>query len=146
MNWKDVMYMAQKGSPSPDRRVEKTDEEWAALLTPEEFRITRKKGTEPAFTGEYCEAHTPGQYECKCCSELLFDSNLKFDSRSGWPSFTEPAKDNVIKYELDYTFGMSRVEVMCNVCDCHLGHVFPDGPEPTGLRYCINSASITLRA
>ena len=145
MNWKDVMYLAQKRVSVLDRRVEKTDEEWAAQLSPEEFRITRKKETEPAFTGEYCEAHVPGQYECKCCSELLFNSNLKFESTSGWPSFTEPAKDHVIKYELDYSYGMSRIEVMCNVCDCHLGHVFPDGPEPTGLRYCINSASITLR-
>ncbi len=145
MNWKDVMYMAQKGSPAPDRRVQKTDAEWAEILSPDVFRITRKKGTEMAFSGEYCESHEPGKYACRCCDELLFDSNLKFESRSGWPSFTEPVKDNVIKYELDYSHGMSRIEVMCNVCDCHLGHVFPDGPKPSGLRFCVNSASIVLK-
>lgn len=144
MNWNDVIKYANKGSLTPDRRVEKTEEEWKSELSPEQFRITRKKGTEMAFSGEYCEAHEPGKYACRCCNEPLFDSGLKFDSHSGWPSFTEPIKDNAIKYEKDTSFGMVRVEVMCNVCDAHLGHVFPDGPEPTGLRYCINSESIQL--
>ena len=144
MRWTDVLSLAKKGSPAPDRRVEKTDEEWLKTLTPEEFRITRKKGTERAFTGEYCEAHEPGLYGCRCCDTPLFDSSQKFESGTGWPSFTEPVKDNVIKYEADNSFGMTRVEVMCNVCDGHLGHVFPDGPRPTGLRFCINSASIRL--
>ena len=144
MNWKKVLEYAQKGNQIPPRRVEKTDADWAKELSEEEFYITRKKGTERAFTGEYCEAHVAGKYSCKCCDELLFDSTEKFDSRSGWPSFTVPVTDNVIKYEVDTTHGMTRVEVMCNVCDCHLGHVFPDGPEPSGLRYCINSASISL--
>lgn len=144
MNWNQVLDYIKNGIPAPSRRVEKTEVEWAEVLTEEEFRITRKKGTERAFTGEYCEAHEPGKYACKCCGELLFDSQLKFESHSGWPSFTEPVADNVINYDADFTHGMQRVEVLCNVCDCHLGHVFPDGPEPSGLRYCINSASIKL--
>lgn len=138
----DVLSYARNGSPAPDRRVEKSDEEWRKQLTEEEFHITREKGTERAFTGEYCEAHDPGLYACRCCGTLLFNSTEKFESGSGWPSFTIPVKDNVIKYEKDTSFGMTRVEVMCNVCDAHLGHVFPDGPAPTGLRYCINSTSI----
>lgn len=142
MKWLDVLRYAREGSPAPEKRVEKSDEEWQQELTPAEFLIVRKKGTERAFTGEYCEAHEPGLYACRCCGTLLFDSSTKFESRSGWPSFTIPVKDNVIKYEKDTSFGMTRVEVMCNVCDGHLGHVFPDGPPPTGLRYCINSASI----
>lgn len=145
MNWNQVLSYIKNGVPAPSRRVDKTEAEWAEILTEEEFRITRRKGTERAFTGEYCEAHQPGKYACKCCDELLFDSKLKFESHSGWPSFTEPVADNVINYEADFTHGMQRVEVLCNVCDCHLGHVFPDGPEPSGLRYCINSASIKLQ-
>lgn len=144
MKWLDVLKYAKEGSPEPDRRVVKTDEEWIKELTPEEFYVTRQKGTERAFSGEYCEAHEPGLYACRCCGTQLFDSTVKFESGTGWPSFTVPVKDNVIKYEKDTTFGMTRVEVMCNVCDCHLGHVFPDGPPPTGLRFCINSASIKL--
>ncbi|GIV34406.1 MAG: peptide-methionine (R)-S-oxide reductase [Chitinophagales bacterium] len=145
MNWNDVIHYVTHGSPSAERRVEKSDEEWKKMLSPEEYRITRQKGTERAFSGEYCEAHEPGLYACRCCGTILFDSRLKFDSGSGWPSFTEPVKDNVIKYQKDTSYGMTRVEVMCNVCDAHLGHVFPDGPPPTGLRYCINSASIRLQ-
>lgn len=144
MNWNDVIRYANTGSPKPDNRVEKTEQEWKALLSDEAFRIMRKKGTERAFTGEYCEAHEPGLYACRCCGTPLFDSNLKFESGSGWPSFTEPVKDNVINYVKDTSHGMLRVEVMCNVCDCHLGHVFPDGPPPSGLRFCINSVSIKL--
>ncbi|HEY3403848.1 MAG TPA: peptide-methionine (R)-S-oxide reductase MsrB [Ohtaekwangia sp.] len=142
MKWSDVLNYAQKGNLQPDKHVVKTDEEWKKLLTPEQFQITRKKGTERAFTGEYCEAHDPGLYACRCCDTPLFDSRVKFESGTGWPSFTQPVKDNVIKYEGDNSYGMYRVEVMCNVCEGHLGHVFPDGPPPTGLRFCINSASI----
>ncbi len=144
MNWNDVIRYAHNGSPKPDTRVEKTEQEWKALLSDEEFRVTRKKGTERAFTGEYCEAHEPGLYACRCCGTQLFDSNLKFESGSGWPSFTEPVKDNVINYVKDTSHGMTRVEVLCNICDCHLGHVFSDGPPPSGLRFCINSVSIKL--
>ena len=144
MKWIDVLKYANQGSPAPDKRVEKSDEEWKKILTDEQFYIARKKGTERAFTGEYCEAHDPGLYGCICCDTTLFDSRQKFDSGTGWPSFNEPVKENAIKYEKDRSYGMVRIEVMCNVCDCHLGHVFPDGPAPTGLRFCINSASIKL--
>ena len=125
-------------------KIEKSDEEWKNELSAEQFRITRKKGTEMAFTGEYCHAHDAGKYNCVCCNSPLFDSSIKFDSKSGWPSFTAPIKDNAINYVKDITLGMVRVEVMCNTCDAHLGHVFPDGPPPTGLRFCINSESIKL--
>jgi peptide-methionine (R)-S-oxide reductase len=144
MNWKDVISYANNGSPEPERRVVKTESEWKAQLTPEQYRVARKKGTEMAFTGAYCHAHEAGKYHCICCDTPLFDSSIKFDSKSGWPSFTEPIEQNAIKYEKDTAFGMVRVEVMCNVCDAHLGHVFPDGPKPTGLRFCINSESIRL--
>ena len=144
LNWNDVLNFANKGNLKPDRRVEKTDAEWKALLTPEQFRITRKKGTEPSFSGELCSRYDPGKYNCICCDTELFDSSIKFDSRTGWPSFTQPIKDNVISYEKDVSFGMVRVEVNCSVCDAHLGHVFPDGPPPSGLRYCINSESLRL--
>lgn len=144
MKWTDVLKYAREGSPAPDKKVEKSEAEWKEILTDEEFYITRQKGTERAFTGAYCEAHDPGLYACRCCGTELFDSGEKFESGSGWPSFTIPVRDNVIHYEKDTTFGMTRIEVTCNVCDAHLGHVFPDGPAPTGLRYCINSASIRL--
>ncbi|GAA5022346.1 peptide methionine sulfoxide reductase MsrB [Marivirga lumbricoides] len=143
-NWNEVIKQANHGSPEPPRKVEKTEKEWKEQLSPEQYQITRKKGTERAYTGAYCESHTPGKYACICCNTILFDSQLKFESNSGWPSFTEPYNDNVVKHEKDTSYGMVRVEVMCNVCDAHLGHVFPDGPEPSGLRYCINSASINL--
>ena len=143
-NWNEVIKLAKNGSPAPDKRVERSDDEWKSLLTSEQYRITRKKGTEVAYTGEYCHAHDSGKYNCICCDSPLFDSTIKYDSKSGWPSFTEPIKENVIKYEKDISLGMVRVEVMCNVCDAHLGHVFPDGPPPTGLRFCINSESIKL--
>lgn len=144
MKWLDVLQYVSKGNPLPPKRVEKSDEEWRKTLTEEEFYVTRKKGTERAFTGEYCEAHEPGLYACRCCGTVLFDSRTKFESGTGWPSFTIPVQQNVIKYTKDTSYGMTRVEVECNVCDCHLGHVFPDGPPPTGLRFCINSASIKL--
>jgi peptide-methionine (R)-S-oxide reductase len=144
MKWTDVLKFASDGNPAPPKRVEKSDDEWKKILSPEEFHVTRKKGTERAFTGEYCEAHEPGLYACRCCGTLLFDSQTKFESGTGWPSFAEPVEPNVIKYTQDNSHGWHRVEVECSVCDCHLGHVFPDGPPPTGLRFCINSASIKL--
>jgi methionine-R-sulfoxide reductase len=144
INWNDVIRWANNGNPTPPRRVEKSDAEWKEILTTEQYQIARKKGTERAYTGAYCEAHEPGKYACICCGTTLFDSNLKFESGSGWPSFTEPAAENVIGYIKDNSHGMVRVEVTCNVCDAHLGHIFPDGPEPSGLRYCVNSASIQL--
>jgi len=144
MKWLDVLQYTSKGNEIPPHRIEKSEEEWRKLLTPEEFQVCRKKGTERAFSGEYCEAHEPGIYACRCCGTVLFDSRTKFESKSGWPSFAEPVEDNVIKYTKDKSFGMTRIEVECSVCDCHLGHVFPDGPQPTGLRFCINSLSIRL--
>lgn len=141
MNWKDVLNYTKNG-PAPEMKVNKTEAEWKELLTEEQFRVTRQHGTEAPFSGEYCESHSPGVYACVCCGTELFDSSLKFDSGTGWPSFTEPVKGNVIRYIQDMSYGMQRIEVQCNVCDAHLGHVFPDGPPPTGLRYCINSLSL----
>ncbi len=144
LTWADIVRFTQTGNPAPDMRVEKSDEEWKKLLSPEEFQVARKKGTERAFTGEYCEAHEAGRYACRCCGTLLFDSSLKFESGTGWPSFTQPFRKNGISYNADRSYGIYRIEVCCNTCDAHLGHVFPDGPKPGGLRYCINSASIRL--
>ncbi|GFD76990.1 peptide-methionine (R)-S-oxide reductase [Tenacibaculum mesophilum] len=144
LTWKDVINFAVNGNPTPDKRVEKTATEWQELLTTEQFRVTRQKGTERPNSGALCSVYDAGKYKCVCCGTPLFDSTIKFSSGTGWPSFTQPIKENAIQYEKDTTFGMVRVEVMCNTCDAHLGHVFPDGPEPSGLRYCINSASMIL--
>ena len=133
---------AKAGTHLMARKVEKTLEEWAQTLTPTQLRVAREKGTERAFTGEYDGHKGDGVYNCICCGEELFDSQHKYDSGSGWPSFYQPASDDVIDEERDSTLGMVRTEVMCDACGAHLGHVFPDGPRPTGLRYCINSASL----
>jgi len=144
LTWKDLLHFASKGNPTPDQRVEKTDTEWKEILTPEQFRITRKQGTERPFSGELCSIYEAGKYYCICCNAPLFDSTIKFDSSSGWPSFSQPITKNSVQYHKDVSFGMVRVEVLCNSCDAHLGHVFPDGPPPSGLRYCINSVSMQL--
>lgn len=146
MTWKDVIHYATKGNPIPDSIITKTDAEWKAQLTEEQYQITRLKGTDRAFTGEHCSTYDTGKYNCTCCDTPLFDSSIKFNSNSGWPSFTDPIKDNAVKYFKDTTHGMIRVEILCNTCDAHLGHVFPDGPEPSGLRFCVNSTSIQLEA
>ena len=143
-NWTDILRLATNGAPAPPRRVEKTKEEWKAQLTPQQFHVTREHGTERPFTGEYCEAHEAGLYACACCGTPLYDSRTKFESGTGWPSFTEAVTENAVRYKADSSYGMVRVEVLCNVCDAHQGHVFPDGPRPSGLRFCINSAAIKL--
>ncbi len=124
------------------RKVDKSDAEWRAELTPERYQVCREKGTEPAFTGRYHASKERGLYTCGCCGEPLFSSEEKFDSGTGWPSFWQPTEPNAIATQEDGSHGMRRTEVHCRSCGAHLGHVFPDGPRPTGLRYCINSVSL----
>ncbi len=126
-------------------KIKKSDEEWQELLSEEQFQVTRRHGTERPFSGEYCDSKAPGTYVCVCCGQPLFHSKEKFDSGSGWPSYWQPISDDVIETTEDTSHGMRRTEVHCSRCDAHLGHVFPDGPPPTGLRYCINSLSLKLQ-
>lgn len=127
-------------------KIHRSEEEWRQRLTSEEFGISRKKGTEPPFSGRYADCKKAGVYRCACCGQPLFDSNKKYDSGSGWPSFWAPINEGAIAKAFDGSHGMGRIEVLCSACDAHLGHLFDDGPEPTGLRYCINSASLQLKA
>jgi len=137
----DSQSPEQKG-PAVPRKVAKPDEEWRRSLTPEQYAVTREKGTEPPFTGAYYSFKGTGVYRCVCCGNEVFGSETKFDSGTGWPSFRAPVSEQSIRTEHDTSLGVARTEVLCSRCDAHLGHVFPDGPPPTGLRYCINSVAL----
>ena len=141
-DWNEVITRASRGNPAPDRRVEKSAAEWRSQLDPDVFRITREAATERPFSSDLCGLFEPGIYGCACCGTALFDAGAKFESHSGWPSFTSPLRDNVVDYVSDDGHGMQRIETRCSTCDAHLGHVFPDGPAPTGLRYCINALAL----
>lgn len=142
LTWNTILEFIRNGNPAPPRIISRTPEEWKERLTPEQYRVTREKGTEPAGTDASCTLFKPGLYTCVCCDNLLFDASEKFNSGTGWPSFTQPILPNAIRYSLDTSHGMQRVEACCNVCGAHLGHVFPDGPAPSGLRYCMNSVAL----
>lgn len=142
LNWQDVVTYANQGNPAPDRTLHLSDAEWQTRLSDKQYYVMRQHGTERPFSDQMCELFEPGQYRCVGCQTMLFDSGSKFDSQTGWPSFSQPFKTNAVSYHLDQTLAQIRVEVRCNCCEAHLGHVFPDGPRPSGLRYCINAVAI----
>lgn len=142
LNWKTVLERARDGNLAPGRRDERSPQQWRELLSPAVFRVTRQAGTEPAFSSDMCSLFEPGRYACACCHSPLFDSAEKFESGTGWPSFTQPLSQEAIAYHADHSYGMVRVETTCATCDAHLGHVFQDGPPPGGLRYCMNALAL----
>ncbi len=142
LKWQDLLRLARDGNLESERKVVKSEVEWRAQLTPEQYVVTRQQGTERPFSSQMCSLFEPGLYACVCCDELLFDASEKFESGTGWPSFTQPLKENAIAYHADHAHGMVRVETVCNTCEAHLGHVFPDGPAPSGLRYCMNAVAL----
>lgn len=145
IDWAEVNRRARNGNPAPPRTVTKSAAEWRAQLTPEQYSVTREAATERPFSSTLCHKFEPGRYHCVCCGALLFEATTKFDSGTGWPSFSHPADDAAIAYVADDTHGMRRIEAVCNVCRAHLGHVFPDGPAPSGLRYCMNAVALERR-
>jgi peptide-methionine (R)-S-oxide reductase len=143
LTWPEILNRAQKGNLPAPRRVERSEEEWKQALNSDVYAILRQHGTERPFSSEMCSLFEPGRYACAGCGEVLFDSESKFESGTGWPSFTQPVADNVIAYLGDFSRGMARVETLCAVCDGHLGHVFPDGPKTQGgLRFCMNALAL----
>ena len=142
LTWQDIEQFVTQGNPAADQRIIKTESEWRALLTDEAYDVTRNAGTERPFSSPMCSHFEPGIYACACCNTLLFDATQKFDSGTGWPSFTQPIKANTVAYVSDDSLSRQRVEITCNTCDAHLGHVFPDGPAPSKLRYCVNALSL----
>ena len=146
LTWESIQKFVSQGNLSPDNRLVKTSEEWENLLSEEVFEVTRNAGTERPFSSPMCTHFEAGIYACVCCDTLLFDSTEKFDSGTGWPSFTQPIKENAIAYHTDDSLLRSRVEITCNTCDAHLGHVFPDGPAPSKLRYCVNALSLQRKS
>jgi methionine-R-sulfoxide reductase len=145
LNWTDVLQRARGGNPEPPRKVTRTEAEWRAQLSPDVYQVTRNAATERPFSSEMCSLFEPGRYGCVCCGTLLFDASQKFESGTGWPSFTQPVDPDAVAYRADESHGMVRVEAICNVCDAHLGHVFEDGPPPSGLRYCMNALALEKR-
>jgi peptide-methionine (R)-S-oxide reductase len=142
LRWPNILRFATYSNPEPLYCVDKTETEWQVQLTPAQFRVLRQQHTEPPYRNAYCRSYEPGVYACVGCGNRLFDSNTKYHAISGWPSFTQPLAKNAIRYAFDTSHHMQRIEACCNVCGGHLGHVFPDGPEPSGLRYCMNSESL----
>lgn len=140
--WPDILNLAKNGNPAPARRIVKSDAEWREQLSAEQYRVTRQAGTERAFSSAMCSLFEPGLYGCVCCGTLLFDASEKFESYTGWPSFTQPIEPAAIAYRFDGPAFLERVETVCNSCEAHLGHVFPDGPRPSGLRYCMNAVAL----
>lgn len=142
LQWPDILNLARNGNPAPSHKITHTEAEWRQLLSPEQYRVTREAGTERAFSSPMCSLFEPGLYSCVCCGTLLFDANEKFESGTGWPSFTQPVDPTAVAYHFDGPAVFQRVETVCNTCDAHLGHVFPDGPPPSGLRYCMNAVAL----
>lgn len=142
LKWDDIVAFARNGNPTPRNKIAKTEAEWQEQLSEEAFIVTRKAGTERPFSSEMCSLFEPSLYSCVCCNTTLFDAREKFESGTGWPSFTQPVDENDVSYHTDASLASVRIEAKCNNCDAHLGHVFPDGPEPSGLRYCMNAVAL----
>jgi peptide-methionine (R)-S-oxide reductase len=146
LTWESIQKLVSEGNLTADKRIVKTGAQWKKLLSDEVYYVTRNAGTERPFSSPMCTHFEAGIYACACCDTLLFDSTEKFDSGTGWPSFTQPFKENAIAYYLDDSLDRSRIEITCNTCDAHLGHVFPDGPAPSKLRYCVNALSLQRKS